>query len=275
MRIVSLACSNTEIIAALGCAHLLVGVDDHSDHPPELLEDLPRVGPDLEIDVEKVAALKPDLVLTSLTVPGHETVVEGVEAAGLPHLTLAPTDLSHVYDNILQIGIRLEEGGVAGGRERSRKLVEQMESALGPETSSAEIPAPESRPDAPTILIQWWPKPVIAPCGKSWVDPLVWRAGGQNPLAGENRPSRPVPDEEVAALAPDAIVVSWCGVHPSKYRPEVVYQNPVFQDVPAVRHRRVFTIPEAYLGRPGPRLVEGLEALRKVVGRVRAGPPER
>ena len=62
MRIVSLACSNTEIVCALGCADLLVGVDDHSDHPEDVVARLPKVGPDLEIDVDRVAALEPDLV---------------------------------------------------------------------------------------------------------------------------------------------------------------------------------------------------------------------
>ena len=80
MRVVSLACSNTEIVCALGCGDLLVGVDDHSDYPQEIISTLPRVGPDLEIDVDTVAALKPDLVLASLTVPGHEKNIEKIAA---------------------------------------------------------------------------------------------------------------------------------------------------------------------------------------------------
>ncbi len=278
MRIVSLACSNTEILAALGCAHLLVGVDDHSDHPPSDLEGLPRVGPDLEIDMEQVVALEPDLVLASLTVPGHETVVEGVEAAGLPHLTLAPTSLPDVYRNVETIARRLEEGGVAGVRDRARRLVEEMRRELGDLESSEESEgtgeSPEQgelTPRGPSLLIQWWPKPVIAPCGQSWVDPLIHRAGGRNPLSSERRPSRPLEDEEVAAMAPDAIILSWCGVDPAKYRPDVVYRNPAFQHTPAIRNRNVFCVPEAYLGRPGPRLIEGIRALREVVRSVEAG----
>ncbi len=84
MRIVSLACSNTEIVHALGCADLLVGVDDHSDFPEALVSSLPRLGPDLDPDLDRVAALRPDLVLATLTVPGHERVVEGLEARGMP-----------------------------------------------------------------------------------------------------------------------------------------------------------------------------------------------
>ncbi len=283
MRIVSLACSNTEIVHALGCSHLLVGVDDHSDHPAEILRSLPRVGPDLEIDVEKVRALEPDLVLASLTVPGHETVVEGLEAAGLPHLVLAPQSLGEIYENIRLLAGRLESEGEPGVQARGEELVRQMQAELGPTSpprkESATAPATRDSParevdadPAPKILIQWWPKPVISPCGRSWVNPLLDRAGARNPLAGEPRPSRPVDDAEVAELAPEAIVIAWCGVDPQNYRPDVVYGNPAFQGVPAVENRRVFCIPEAYLGRPGPRLVDGVKALRRVVAACQGSP---
>lgn len=69
MRIVSLTCSNTEIVCALGCSEFLVGIDDHSDYPENIVPNIARVGPDLNVDINKIAALKPDLVLASLTVP--------------------------------------------------------------------------------------------------------------------------------------------------------------------------------------------------------------
>ena len=72
MRIVTHACSNTEIVAALGLGDAIVGCDDHSDFPPEVVGRAARVGPDLHVDVEKVKALRPDLVVYSLTIPGHE-----------------------------------------------------------------------------------------------------------------------------------------------------------------------------------------------------------
>lgn len=253
MRIVSLACSNTEIVCALGRGDLLVGVDDHSDYPPEVVGPLPKVGPDLDIDVDRVAALKPDLVLATLTVPGHERVVERLEAAGLPYIAPEPVSIEDVYRDILDIGGRI------GAVERAEELVAEMRAALQPDDSAA------AEGGGPSILIQWWPKPVITPGKQSWATDVVRAAGGRAVLADEDLKSRPMTDEEVAERAPDAVVLSWCGVHPDKYRPDVVLRNEAWAQLPFVREGRVFCVGEPYLGRPGPRLVEGVRRMREVV----------
>lgn len=250
MRVVSLTCSNTEIVCALGRADDLVGVDDFSDFPPSVVERLPRLGPDLGIDIEKVKALEPDLVLASLTVPGHEKVVEGIMAAGLPYIAPAPECLEDVARDVRHIARLL------GVEAVGEKLAGELEDAFRPRQ------APTRRPK---IAIQWWPKPVILPGRRSWAHDLIELAGGENLLGGEDIKSRPMGDEEFARLAPDAVVISWCGVELHKYRPEVVARNPAWQEVPAIRRGRIFKVSEAFLGRPGPRLREGLEELRAVV----------
>jgi iron complex transport system substrate-binding protein len=260
MRIVSLACSNTEIVCALGCADLLVGVDDHSDYPVDVVAQLPRVGPDLEIDVDRVAALKPDVVLATLTVPGHEAVVERLEAAGLTFLAPEPVSLNDVYRDIETIGRLL------GVEDRAATLVAEMRAEMRGR-DVADSPDVEIR-DGPTILVQWWPKPVITPGRLSWVTDLIRAAGGRALLANEEHKSRPITDREVAELRPDAVVISWCGVHPDKYRPDVVLGNEDWQHLSFVTEGRVFCIGEPFLGRPGPRLVEGVRAMRAVVDEV-------
>jgi len=254
MRVVSLACSNTEIVCALGRGDLLVGVDDHSDHPRDVIAELPRVGPDLQIDIAAVAALKPDLVLASLTVPGHEQVVAGLEASALPFLVLEPTSLEAVYSDIRTVA------AATGAQAAGEELVDSMRRRI-------PAAAPEAS-QGPRILVQWWPRPVIAPGRSSWVDDLLLRAGAENPLGGEEIKSRPLADEEVRDIDPQAIVLSWCGVAAEDYRPEVVYSNPLWSDLEAVRERRVFCIPEALLGRPAPRLCEGFEALAAIVAEI-------
>jgi iron complex transport system substrate-binding protein len=250
MRVVSTTCSNTEILCALGCAEMLVGVDDQSDFPPDVVASLPRVGPDLDVDAAKVAALKPDLVLASLTVPGHERVVERLLAASLRVLAPEPVSLADVGRDIREIAAAV---GVAA---RGEEVAAAFEAALLPSA------APSPRP---TILVEWWPKPVIVPGRDSWVTDLLELAGGRNPLGADPVKSRPLDVGELRDLDPDAIVISWCGIAPEKYRPEVVLSRAGCENLQAVRSRRVFTIPEGHLGRPGPRLTEGLADLRRVV----------
>ena len=67
----------------------------------------------------------------------------------------------------------------------------------------------------PKLLVQWWNRPTISPGRLSWVDDLIRAAGGENALT-ENVKSRPLSDEEVCALEPDALVISWCGVGPGQ-----------------------------------------------------------
>lgn len=250
MRIVSLTCSNTEIVWALGAASQLVGVDNHSDFPADVVGRLPRVGPDLDIDVERVQALSPDLVLASLTVPGHERVIERLERAKLPFVASEPVSVSDVYDDIRRIG------GLLGLSARAEDVVHDMRAELDP-----RAPSPGPRP---SVLVEWWPKPVIVPGRQSWVSQMLAVAGARNPLDGEAVKSRPITDEEACAMNPDAVVISWCGVRTEKYRPDVVRRRPAWQKIRAVEQGRIFCVPEAYLGRPGPRLVEGVRAFRKI-----------
>jgi len=254
VRVFSHTCSNTEIVCALGCARQLVGVDTDSDYPPDVVGPLPKPGRDLDLDVAAVEALRPDLVLTSLTVPGHERIVEELRARGLPHLVIDPLGLDGVHDSIVQIAEAL------GVLKRGRSLVAQMQ---------ADMPPVEPRGARPKVLVEWWPRPVIAPARQSWVNELLRLAGGVNPFASRDGKSVEVSDDEARAAAPDAIVMSWCGVKEEKYRADVVARRPGWADVPAVRHGRIHPVTEAFLGRPGPRLVEGYRALARICA---AGP---
>jgi iron complex transport system substrate-binding protein len=251
LRIVSHTCSNTEIVCALGCADMLVAVDDHSDYPPEVVRTLPKIGPDLGVDVDQVKVLKPDIVLSSLTVPGHEKIVEALNEAGLNVLVADPQNLEDVYSDIERIACAL------GVEERGRDLASLMRSEIVDCTSREML--------RPSILVEWWPKPVIVPGKRSWVSDMLSIAGAVNPWSDRDCKSTPVADEEVLAAAPEAIVLSWCGVAPDKVRPDVVRRRALWKNVPAIANDRIYCIPEAWMGRPGPRLIEGIKAIRKIV----------
>ncbi len=249
MRLFAHTCSNTEIVCALGCADLLIGIDTDSDYPPAVVGSLPKLGRDLDLDVAGVIALRPDLVLTSLTVPGHERIVAELENAGLRTLICDPLNLQDIYSDIRRIAQAL------GVLERGEALLAQMQAAM----PRMVLPRP------PKILLEWWPKPVIAPGRHSWATDLIELAGGINPWSGLDAKSAPLSDAQIIDAAPDAVVMSWCGVKEENYRADVVRRRPGWEQVPALRHDRIVPITEAWLGRPGPRLVEGYRALRRVV----------
>ena len=185
--------------------------------------------------------------------------MEGLERERLPLLVLDPLSLSQVSQDIQTVAEAL---GVA---HRGAMVVEEMEDSFREvrEETARDRASPEYRP--PKVLIQWWPKPVIGPGRLSWVHDILGLVGAENPLGQDDVRSRPMSDAEVAEVAPEAIVLSWCGIDPRKYRPDVVFRNPAWQEVPALRNGDVHCVPEAYLGRPGPRLTFGARALREVV----------
>lgn len=253
MRVLSHTCSNTEIVWALGCADQIIAIDTDSDWPPEIVAPIPKLGRDLDLDIDAAIALEPDLVLTSLTVPGHERIVEGLQAAGLRCLVIDPLSLEDVFASIRLIAAALQVPA------RGDALVAQMEAAM-PQVAPAA--------DAPRVLVEWWPKPVIGAARRSWVHDLIERAGGRNLLAEAEAKSATLEVAEAQRLAPQIVVMSWCGVKEEKYRADVVLRREGWEDTPAVRGQRVYPITEAWLGRPGPRLVEGYRALRRVIAGV-------
>lgn len=108
MRIISLCPSNTEVLGYLGLADQLIGVDDFSDWPKSV-HHLPRLGPDLSIDIDMVEKLNPDLVIASLSVPGMEKNVEELNKRKIPHIILNPQSLSDIQNDLVLTGKALNE----------------------------------------------------------------------------------------------------------------------------------------------------------------------
>jgi len=243
MRVASLTCSNTEIVCALGMSHVLVAVDDHSDHPEEVVSKLPRLGPDLSIDVDALEELQPDITLASLTVPGHEKVVEEIRAKGLEYMAPDPRCIGDIYRDIRDISKAL------GVSSRGEALIQWMQRGL--ETSPVD--------------------PVFIPARHSWINEMLHIAGGVNPWKDAPGHSMEVETESVLAHNPEVVIISWCGVDPAKYNPEKVIQRNGWAEVRAVRDRSVFCVAESYLGRPGPRIVEGVRRLRIAIRAARRG----
>jgi iron complex transport system substrate-binding protein len=255
MRIVSLCPSNTEILFALGLGPKVVGVDDWSDWPEEVKE-LPRVGGDLNTDLDRVADLRPDLVLASLSVPGMQRNVEGLEARNLPHLVLDPHSLDEVLADVLTIG------DACGVRARAEKVVDEAHRRI-----DAVRRRRAARRDV-RIYWEWWPKPLIAACGASWVQQMSRIVGARNVFADTDAPSRVVTDAEVIERDPELLMICWCGTLQRLQETSRVTSRPGWDRVAGIIAGRVQCVPEAFFGRPSQRLLDGLEMLEGLVAQV-------
>ncbi|WP_067730962.1 cobalamin-binding protein [Oceanobacillus damuensis] len=252
MRIVSICPSNTEIVAYLGKLDVLVGVDDFSDWPEDVLN-LPKVGPDLSIDMDKVEALQPDLVLASLSVPGMEKNIEALEERGLPYISLNPNSLAEIADDIRTVGeaLNLKDLGI----ERAQTFLDEA-------ADLKKIAA--NRDDKPTLYWEWWPKPVFTPGNVNWLTEISNLAGAENIFATENVASFQTDWEDVKRRNPDHICMVWVGVKEEKMRPELVMKRPGWNEMKAVQEGNIHVLEESLFCRPSPRLLDGLKKLMEV-----------
>ncbi len=252
-RIVSLACSNTEILFSLGLGDRVVGVDDWSDFPPQV-EGLPKVGPDLKIDIARVADLDPDLILASLSVPGMERNIPAIERLGVPFLVLNPKTLEEVLTDIETVG---EATGVP---ENARRLIAGLRTRIAAVRARAQGAA-----HRPTVYWEWWPKPLISPGRQSWIVQMSELAAADLLFKDVEASSVVVHESQVLDRDPDHVVLCWCGTLQKKMDVSKVAARPGWERLRAVKAGRVHRLPEELFGRPGPRLVEGLERLARVV----------
>jgi iron complex transport system substrate-binding protein len=255
MRIVSLCPSNTEILFALGLGPHVVGVDDWSDWPEDV-KPLPRVGGDLNADLDRVQALRPDLVLASLSVPGMERNVEGLKERNLPHLVLDPHSLDEVLADFLTVG------QACGVRTRAEQIVADAHRRI--EAVRRRRPARR----VVRIYWEWWPKPLIAAGRLSWVHQMSQLTGGRNVFDDVDQPSRVVTDADVIERDPQLLIICWCGTLQRVQEASRVSSRAGWEGVAGVVAGHVHCVPEALFGRPSQRLLEGLELLDGLVAQV-------
>ncbi|WP_416150545.1 cobalamin-binding protein [Salipaludibacillus sp. HK11] len=255
MRLVSICPSNTELAVYAGLGEFLVGVDNYSDWPEETLNELPRLGSDLSIDMDKVAALKPDLVLASLTVPGMEKNIEALKEYDLPYVIVPKAKtLSGIGKQLLWLGEQAEKreiGLEAHDRfyswlEKYKKLSEQVQTRK-------------------SVYWEWWAKPVFTPGKQNWLTELTELAGGVNVFADQDQASVKTDWEDVYSRDPDVIGVVWVGVHKDKVKRKVIEKRPNWQEMSALKNNDLYILDEPHYCRPSPRLLIGLMKIASIL----------
>lgn len=252
MRIVSICPSNTELIAYLGLIDQLVGVDNYSDWPEEI-QQLPRLGPDLDIDMDKLEQLKPDLVVASLSVPGMEKNIEELNRRKLPYVVFQPNSLEEIKENLLELA------KLTDTLELGKQVAKTFDEILTQYKTLSEQVQPTS------LYWEWWPKPVFTPGKQNWLSYISHLAGGKNIFETEDVASYQTTWEEVHKRNPDHICLVWVGVAQDKVKPKLVIERPNWDSLQAIKEKQIHILDEPLYCRPSPRLLEGLVKLAAII----------
>ncbi len=246
-RVVSLNPSLTEILVALDALPALVGVDDYSARVRPEVRDLPRVGGLFNPSLEAIVALEPDLVVL---VPSAQqrNLRERLEALGVDVLVLENITLDQALASIEVLGARV------GRREAARRRVETIRTAW------REIEHAAAQRQHPTAVLVLQRDPLFLVGRGSFLDQMLGAAGARN-LAAEafDEPYPRVSLEWLIAAEPEIILDASESVMPA-----VEYWKR-WLSLPAVRDRRVFSLPTDAVTRPGPYLDRALRTLAQAI----------
>jgi iron complex transport system substrate-binding protein len=247
-RIASLSPSNTELLYALGCGEKIVLRDRVSSYPPAV-QRVPATDP-FQLSPDHVAGFNPDLVLLS---HADSARVKALRQLGLPVAVLVPRDLDGVLADVAIVG------RLCGAASRARDLAARLR-----RRAEAVARRLRGRP-RPSVFIETDGTDPLKPWtagAASFVDGMLRLAGGRNVLDELKRAYAQVSAEEVLGRRPDFILVM--GVTKGLRGSVRLRAREGWNALAAVREGRVIDdIDGDLLSRPGPRLLDGVEALAR------------
>lgn len=253
-RIISLAPSNTELLFAVGAGKQIVARDDFSNYPEEA-GSLPSIGGSTgKLNLEEIAKLQPDLVLGSPLTAAD--VVESLKTI-TPNVFIVPnpTKLDGLYTNLTTVAT------LTGKTAETEKLVTDMRARA--KTVQDKIAGAAAKPLVFYELDATDPaKPWTAGSG-TFIDMLISLAGGQNLGGSLQGEYAQISQEELIVQNPEIIILGdslYGGI-----TPESVAARPGWESIAAVKNGKTLIFNDDLVSRPGPRMIDGLEELAKII----------
>ena len=248
-RIIALAPSITEIVFALGQGKRLKGATQFSDFPEAAIR-LPKVGSYVNLDLERIVSLRPDLCI-GVKDGNPKDVVERLGDLGIPVYVVNPRGLGGIMQTLAAIG------GLLGVQAEADDLAAAMQLRI--EKVEQTVQQAETRP---RVFFQIGISPIVSVGTPTFIHELIVRAGGLN--VAEGRVAYPrYSREQVLGMKPDIIVIT--SMARFAIFKQVKSEWEQWPEIPAVKHGRIFIQDSNLFDRPTPRLVEGLELLARMI----------
>ena len=252
-RIISLAPSNTEILFAVGAAAQVVGRDDFSDYPVEAKSVTDIGGSNGKYNLEKIASLKPDLVIASeLNTPDQIKALEDLKIT--VYYLLNPVDLEGMFANLITVG------ELSGHKAQAATLVDSLRQRV--KAVQDKVSGVTNRPTIFYELDATDPAKPYTAGPTTFIDQLIQTAGGVNIAGSLTTPWPQLSLEEILVKNPDMILLGDAAYGNS---PEQVKQRAGWTELKAVKGGNIQVFDDNLVSRPGPRLVDGLEILAKLI----------
>ena len=242
-RVISMAPHVTELLFAAGGGARIVGAMNYSDYP-EAARKIPLIGSNSQIDLERVIALKPDLLIVWQS-GNTARQIEQLASLGIPVFHSEPRSFAQVESSLLRFGRLLgtdKEAGAAAAQFRAK--VEALRTRY-----AARAPV--------TVFYQAWDNPLFTLNGEQIASDAIRVCGGRNIFADLKTIAPQVGVEAVVQADPDAIVGG--KLYTPQDRGLSIWQP--YRGMKAVRYNKLFTLDEELLTRPGPRIVDGAAVL--------------
>ncbi|OON59092.1 cobalamin-binding protein [Massilia sp. KIM] len=240
-RVISMAPHVTEMLFAAGGGKRIVGAVNYSDYP-EAAKSIPRIGSNREIDIERVIALKPDLIIAWMH-NSSERQIEMVKQLGVPVFQSDPQTLDNIPDNVVRLGLLM--GTEAEAQANASQLRQQLVSLRARYAN---------RPPVRTFY-QVWDKPLYTLSGKHIITDALRLCGGENIFDKLTVTAPIVSVESVLQADPEVIF----GTAEKNYGGVGLWKP--YGTMHAVRKDNLFTLDGDLLNRAGPRMVLGTAAL--------------
>jgi len=251
-RIVSLAPSNTEILFALGLGDRVVGVTEYCNYP-EAAKDKAVIGGFSTVDLERVVAISPDLILA--TSMHEDETLPALENRGLTVFALDPATLDEVLEAIGLVG------EITGKVEEAAGLVNDMKERMSAVTEKTDGLSQEQRP---RVFFITWHDPLMTPGSGTRHDELIQMAGGVN-IARDLTSYADISLEAVIEADPE-VMIAGVGMGAGEDLPaQFIRTEPRLGSTDARQNGRIFGVDVDLAGRPGPRIVDALEEFARFI----------